>query len=211
MSGESDIPGRLGLRIALIGFLTVLVQAAFVSQISVFGVAADVTPLVVMSIGLLCGSLPGAAAGFGIGLLVDLALVQTLGLSSLLYIPIGYWAGRLRELRDPSHGLVPMGVGAAATLWAGLGMLVLQFLLGVSSPVSGLLFQQIFMAVLINTIICLPVHHAVERLLGRAVPNGPRGARAPARRSYMTGALSPLQQPSGRFRSNARPRPRTAR
>ena len=45
---------------------------AAVSQISVFGVSADITPLVVMSVGLLCGSLLGAVTGFGVGLLVDL-------------------------------------------------------------------------------------------------------------------------------------------
>ena len=42
-----------------------------ISQISIFGVTADITPLVVMSIGLLCGSMPGAIAGFAIGLFVD--------------------------------------------------------------------------------------------------------------------------------------------
>jgi len=41
-------------------------------------------------------------------------LVQTLGITSLLYIAIGYWAGRLREVRDPAHGLVPLAAGAAA-------------------------------------------------------------------------------------------------
>ncbi|HET9074292.1 MAG TPA: rod shape-determining protein MreD [Solirubrobacteraceae bacterium] len=195
--GDSEHPWRLPLRLALIGVLAVLLQAAVVSQISVFGVSADLGPLVVAAIGLLCGSLPGAVAGFGIGLFVDLTLVQTLGITSLLYIPIGYWAGRLRELRDPSHGLVPLGMGALATVVSGLGMTVIQFLLGVDSPVSGLLFQQIFMTVLINTLIALPVYHAVRRLLRGATPTGPRATR----RAYTSGALSPLQQPSGRLRN----------
>ena len=78
-------------------------------------------------------------------------LVQTLGVTSLLYIAIGYWSGRLRELRDPAHGLVPLAMGAAATAFAGLGMAVIQFLLGVDAPVSLLLFQQIFITVLVNT------------------------------------------------------------
>jgi cell shape-determining protein MreD len=196
MTRDRDHPWRLPARIALVGFIAVLLQEAIVSQISIFGVSADVTPLAVAAIGLLCGSLPGAIAGFGIGLFVDLALVQELGITSLLYIPIGYWAGRLRELRDPSHDLVPLGVGALATLWTGLGMTVIQFLLGVDSPVSGLLFQQIFMSVLINTLIALPVHHGVRRLLAGAIPSGSGGAR----RRYTSGALSPLQQPSERLR-----------
>ena len=196
---DTENPWRLPLRIALVGLIAVLIQEAVIAQISIFGVSADVTPLAVMAIGLLCGSLPGAIAGFCIGLFVDMALVQTLGITSLLYIVIGYWAGRLRELRNPSHNLVPLGLGAAATLVSGLGMTVIQFLLGVDSPVSGLLFEQIFMTMLINTIIALPVYHAVRRILRGAVPAGPRASR----RGYTRGALSPLQQPSERLRSQA--------
>lgn len=193
---DSDIAWRLPLRIALVGLIAILVQEGVLADISVFGVSPDVTPLVVMAIGLLCGSMPGAVSGFGIGLFVDLVQVQTLGITSLLYIVIGYWAGRLRETRDPSHNLIPLALGALATLVSGLGMAIIQFLLGVDAPVSGLLFQQIFMAMLINTIIALPVYHAVRRLLRGAVPAGPRAPR----RGYTSGALSPLQQPSGRLR-----------
>ena len=69
------------------------------------------SPLVIASVGLLAGSLPGAVMGFGVGLFLDLALVQTVGLSSLLYLTVGYGAGRLRELRDPQGAVVPIAVG----------------------------------------------------------------------------------------------------
>ena len=173
-----------------------VIQQAAVSQISIFGVSADLTPLVVMSVGLLAGSMAGAIMGFGIGLLVDLVLVQTLGVTSLLYIAIGYWSGRLRELRDPAHGLVPLAMGAAATAFAGLGMAVIQFLLGVDAPVSLLLFQQIFITVLVNSLIALPVYALVRRLVRPALPDDPRRRR---RRAYTTGGLSPLQRPSERL------------
>jgi rod shape-determining protein MreD len=195
---------HLGLRLCVIGFLTVVVQEAAVSQISVFGVTADLTPLVVVFVGLLAGSTAGAAMGFATGLFVDLVLVQTLGISSLLYIAIGYWAGRLRELRDPAHGLVPLAAGAAATAFAGLGMTVIQFLLGVDSPVSLLLLQQIFVTVLVNTLISLPVYAFVRRVITPALPEDPRRRR---RRAYTTGGLSPLHSPSKRVG----PLPRTSR
>jgi len=193
---------RLPVRLAVLVFATVIVQEAAISQISVFGTSADLTPLVVMSVGLLAGSVPGAITGFGMGLLVDMMLFQTLGVTSLLYIAIGYWSGRLRELRDPAHGLVPMAAGAAATAFAGLGMTVIQFLLGVNSPVSLLLLQQIFIAMLVNTLISLPVYAAVRRLLMPALPEDPRRRR---RRAYATGGLSPLQSTAGR--PVTRPRP----
>ena len=187
---------KLSLRLIALALLTVVVQESAVSQISIFGVSADLTPLVVMSVGLLAGSMPGAIMGFGTGLLVDTVLVQTLGITSLLYIPIGYWAGRLRELRDPAHGLVPLVAGAAATAVTGIGMTIIQFLLGVDSPVSLLLLQQIFVTVLVNTLIALPVYALVRRVVQPALPDDPRRRR---RRAYTTGGLSPLQRPSARL------------
>lgn len=187
---------RLILRLVLLALGTVVIQEAAVSQISIFGISADLTPIMVMSVGLLSGSLTGAVMGFATGLLVDTVLVQTLGITSLLYIAIGYWAGRLRELRDPAHGLVPLAAGAAATAVAGLGMTLIQFLLGVDAPVSVLLLQQIFITVLVNTLISLPVYAAVRRIIHPALPDDPRRRR---RRAYTTGGLSPLQSPSQRL------------
>lgn len=187
---------KLVVRLVLLTFVTVVLQETAISQISIFGVSADVTPLVVMSVGLLAGSMAGAVTGFGIGLFVDLVLVQTLGVTSLLFIAIGYWSGRIRELRDPAHGLVPLALGAAATAFAGLGMAVIQFLLGVDAPVSLLLVQQIFLTVLVNTLIALPVFALVRRIIQPVLPDDPRRRR---RRSYSTGGLSPLTRPSERL------------
>jgi rod shape-determining protein MreD len=187
---------RLPLRLAALALVTVVIQETAISQISIFGVSADLSPLVVMSVGLLAGSLPGAIMGFTTGLLVDTVLVQTLGVTSLLYIAIGYWSGRWRELRDPAHGLVPLAAGAAATAIAGIGMTLIQFLLGVDSPVSLLLLQQIFITVLVNTLIALPVYALVRRIVSPALPDDPRRRR---RRAYTTGGLSPLHRPSQRL------------
>ena len=187
---------RLTLRLVALALVTVVVQESAVSQISIFGVSADLTPLVVVSVGLLAGSMPGAIMGFGTGLLVDTVLVQTLGVTSLLYIPIGYWAGRLREVRDPAHGLIPLVAGAAATAVAGIGMTLIQFLLGVDAPVSLLLVQQLIITILVNTLIALPVYALVRKVVGPALPDDPRRRR---RRAYTTGGLSPLQQPSQRL------------
>jgi rod shape-determining protein MreD len=196
---------KLPVRLILLGFFAVVVQESAVSQVSIFGVSADLTPLVVMSVGLLCGSLTGALFGFFTGLLIDLVLVQTLGVTSLLYIAIGYWSGRLRELRDPSHELVPLAGGALASAFAGLGMAVIQFLLGVDAPVSLLLLQQIFIAVLVDTLLALPVYALVRRIVRPVLPEDPRRRR---RRAYTTGGLSPLQQGAARRGSITRPQTR---
>jgi rod shape-determining protein MreD len=179
------------LRLSALALVTVIVQIAAVSQISIFGVSADLAPLVVMSVGLLAGSIPGALMGFGVGLLVDSALVETLGVSSLIYIAIGYCAGRLRELRDPAHALTPLAAGALATATAALGFSVIQFLLGVDAPVSWLLVRDILVTIAVNTIIALPVYGIVRRVLLPLLPDDPRRRR---RRAYTTGGLSPISR-----------------
>jgi rod shape-determining protein MreD len=182
---------QLVLRIAVLGVITVLVQVSAVTQIELFGTNADLVPLVIAAVGLLAGSLSGACFGFFVGLFLDLALVQTVGLSSLVYVGVGYWAGRFRELRDPQSALVPLAVGAAATAAAMVGYSLMQFLLGVEAPVSFLLAREILATVLLNGVIATPVYAGVRRVLLPALPEDPRRRR---RRAYTTGGLSPLSR-----------------
>ena len=97
---------QLAARLVALGVAMVILQVAAVSQIELFGTNADLGPLVVAAVGLMVGSLPGAIFGFATGLFLDLALVQTVGLSSLVYLAVGYGAGRWLELRDPQGALV---------------------------------------------------------------------------------------------------------
>ena len=69
------------------------------------------------------------------------------------YVAIGYWAGRLLELRDPQGALVPFAVGAAATAVATIGYSLMEFLLGVDAPVSFLLVREILATILLNALI----------------------------------------------------------
>ena len=183
--------GQFTLRLALLGLVAVIVQVAAVSQVPIFGVRADLSPLVVMSVGLLAGSVPGAVMGFSVGLLVDMALVQTLGVFSLLFIAVGYGAGRLRELRDPGHTLVPVAAGAIATVIATVGFSMVQYLLGVDSPLSWTLARDIGLTILLNTLLALPVYNVVRRVLSPLLPEDPRRRR---RRAYATGGLSPISR-----------------
>lgn len=183
--------GQLAVRLAALALVGVVLQVAALSQIDVFGVPPDISPLLVAAVGLLLGSLAGAGFGFVVGLLVDVTLLQTLGVSSLLFVAIGYGAGRLRELRDPAHGLVPMAVGAAAAAVATFGFAVLQFLLGVDVPLSALLLRDMLLAIVLGTLLALPVHAVARRIVEPFLPDDPRRRR---RRAYTTGGLSPLSR-----------------
>jgi rod shape-determining protein MreD len=185
------IPTQLLARIAALALALVLVQIGVISEVPVFGVTVDISPLVVAFVGLLCGSTLGALTGFAIGLLVDLMLVQTLGLTSLLFTIVGYGAGRLRELRDPQAALTPLFVGAAAAATAMVGYSVIEFLLGVEAPVSLELLRDIVLGVLVDTLLAVPLWLLVRRVLYPSLPDDPRRRR---RRAYTTGGLSPLSR-----------------
>jgi rod shape-determining protein MreD len=178
-------------RLVTIGLVGGILQLTTVSQVAIFGVPADLSPLLVATVGLLCGAIAGACFGFGVGLFMDTLLAQTLGLTSLVLVAVGYAAGRLRELRDPAHSLVPVAVGAAATAIAAVGFAVLQFLLGVDAPVSLLLIRQILMTIVLNTLLAMPVYLVCRRVLAPFLPDDPRRRR---RRAYTTGGLSPLSR-----------------
>jgi rod shape-determining protein MreD len=179
------------LRLALLALFGCLLEISTVSQITIFGARADLMPLVIAATGLLCGSLSGAIFGFGCGLFIDTALVQTLGLSSLVYVVAGYGAGRLRELRDPQAAATPLVVGAVATTIVTAGYGLMQFLLGVDTPVSWLLLGEILLTIAVNTLLALPVYAMVRRWLLPVLPEDPRRRR---RRAYTTGGLSPLSR-----------------
>jgi rod shape-determining protein MreD len=187
------LQGTLGLRIAALAALVVLVQIGVISELPVLGVNVELTPLLAAFVGLLCGSVPGAIAGFGIGLLVDLSLVQTLGITSLLFTLIGFWAGRLRELRDPQAAIAPVLVGAAAASAAFVGYALIEFLLGVDAPVSFQLLRDIVLGVVVDTIVALPFWLVVRRALLGGMPEDPRRRRR-RRHAYSTGGLSPLSR-----------------
>ncbi len=184
--------GSLVLRLAVLALVVMFFQIGVVSEVPVFGVNADISVLLVAFVGLLCGSTLGALSGFAVGLLVDLVLLQTLGLTSLVVTLIGYWCGRLRELRDPQAALTPLLVGAIASALSLVGYSLMEFMLGVDAPVSFELLRQIVLGIVVNTIVALPMWAVVRGSLEGALPEDPRRRRR--RRADTTGGLSPLSR-----------------
>jgi rod shape-determining protein MreD len=182
---------QLVARLVALAFATVFLQIAAVAQVPVFGATADLSPLVVAAVGLLCGAPIAACFGFAIGIMVDVALLQTMGLTSLVLLAVGWWTGRLRELRDPQSALTPLAIGAAAAAIATVGYGVGQFLLGVDSPLSWLLVKQTLSTIVLDALLALPVTALIRRWLLPSLPEDPKRRR---RRAYTTGGLSPLQR-----------------
>jgi rod shape-determining protein MreD len=174
------------LRIAALVLTVVVLQIAVVTQLNLVDANADLLPLVALSVGLLAGPVAGATVGFLLGLVADMALLQTLGVTSLLLIGVGYVAGRYRELRDATHKLVPPLGGVIATLAYAATFSLVQFLLGVESPVSPLVIREIIVGALINGLLAIPVFAAVRAFLRADLIDDLRPRRRPVTRLRVT-------------------------
>jgi rod shape-determining protein MreD len=159
----------IALRIALLVLGAVIVQVSFLSYLSLFGSIPDIVPVVVAILGLLGGAVVGAVAGFAAGFLLDSVLLQTLGVSSLALIAVGYMAGRYREAYEVSRAFTPpLMVGVLCLVYAAL-FSALQLMLGVSTPVSLVILRDIIVKGLLGTLLALFTYPLVRRILRPAL------------------------------------------
>jgi rod shape-determining protein MreD len=151
-----------GVKAAFVLFVASLFQLSVLTEYNPFRTASIVL-VALLSIALLRGSLFGAVAGFGTGLLLDTATLGTLGITALLLTLAGFWIGRYGETtaRDRFHAPF-LSVGVVTILYA-LGQLVLQFVLGRPAP-AGLVLQGLPLGLLLNLLLTLPAYALIRRL-----------------------------------------------
>ena len=168
---------RIVLRIALVILAGVILQLTFFSQITILGASPNILPVLAVCLGLLGGAVVGAVCGFAIGFLIDSALLQTLGVSSLALLTAGYLAGRYREGFDVTSPLVPPALAGALTLLATGGFAVVQLMLGVDAPVSLLVLRELAVQSLLGFLLAFPIYPLVRRVLRAALveDSGGRG------------------------------------
>ena len=157
-------PGAFA-RVGLLLLAAVVLQLSGVAGERFLGATIDLTPLVVAAVAIYAGSVTGAATGFAAGLLLDLAVGQTVGAASLVLSALGYGVGRYREVRDPAHGLMPIPVGAAATAGWVVAYGAVSFMLDIGSDVSPLIIRDMVTTVAINSLLALPVFVFCRRVL----------------------------------------------
>jgi rod shape-determining protein MreD len=147
---------------ALVLFVAALLQLSVLTEYEPFRTSSIVL-VALLSIALLRGSVFGAVAGFGTGLLLDTATLGTLGLTSLLKTVGGFWIGRYGETtaRDRFHA--PFVSVAVVTVLYAFGQVALQFVLGEPAP-AGLVAHALPLGLLLNLLLTLPVYALIRRL-----------------------------------------------
>jgi rod shape-determining protein MreD len=154
-------------------FLAALLQAVVFSSFVVGGGAPDLLLVVVVSLGLLRGAVPGAFLGFAGGLVVDLLTLETLGITSLVLTLAGFWAGRYGETTGRDRRVAPIVAVGVITLLAGFFAFVLHYMLGDEVDARYALMTALAPTLVLNLVLALPVHALVRRVVGESVTAEP--------------------------------------
>jgi rod shape-determining protein MreD len=174
------------VRLVAIVVLGVLLQLSFFSQVAVFHTSPDVLPALVVSLGLLGGSMTGAVSGFSVGFLLDCLLIEPLGGGSLVLLLTGYLAGLFRERFEIHSRLVAPLLCVVGTLFAELGFGAVELTLGIEATVSPLVIRDILIKSAFAFFLGWPIYVGVRRALRPALVEDP--AVAHRRRPTVLGA-----------------------
>lgn len=86
-----------GLTIAAMLILNMVMQTVFFPRIDTIGVLPDTLVVLCVCLGALDGGLMGMWTGLFGGLLIDLLFATTVGYNALVYMLLGFLAGRMKD------------------------------------------------------------------------------------------------------------------
>jgi rod shape-determining protein MreD len=153
------------VRAAIVVFVAAVLQVSALSGGGFGGIAPDLLLIVVVLVGWNRGALAGAVSGFAGGLLADTVTLGRLGVSSLLLLFVGYWAGRYAETTGRGRAVALYVTIGVATIAYAIASFVLTALLG-DAVDAGRVFGPLVPVALFNLAVTLILHRLVRRLLG---------------------------------------------
>jgi rod shape-determining protein MreD len=196
---------KIYARIVAIVLLGVILQLSFFSQVALFHVSPELLPALVVSLGLLGGTMTGAVSGFSVGFLLDCLLMRPLGGASLVLLGVGYGAGLFRERYEIHSSLGAALLCAAGTLIAELGLGAVQLMLGLDSSLSLLLVRDVIVKSLFAFFLGWAVFLGVRRALRPALVEEPVVRRGRRPRLRLRRDRSRRNRPRGRRRDRDLP------
>jgi rod shape-determining protein MreD len=163
------------LKAAVLLFFAVVVQVTIVGSIGILGGAPDLMLVTLVAVALLRGAVFGALAGFWTGLLLDVAMIQTLGFSSLLLTLAGFWTGRYSETTGRDRAHAPHLAVAAVTALYAVAALILHFMLGEPASARVALIDALPPEIVLNVLLAVPVFALCRRLFAPPEPRRAQG------------------------------------
>ena len=150
------------LKAAGLLLLAALLQVSWATPIEVGNGHPNLVLVALVALALLRGPLFGAIAGFWAGLALDVASLGTLGLTSLLLTPAGYWAGRFGEGTTRSSPYPPLVAVALGTIWFVLGSAIVHFMLGEGASATTVLGGVLLPTLALNLLIAYPAYRLLR-------------------------------------------------
>jgi rod shape-determining protein MreD len=120
--------------------------------------------VLVVALALLRGPIFGACAGFWVGLVLDVASLGTLGLTSLLLTLAGHFAGRFGEATSRSSAHPQLVAVALATVAVGFASGVLHFMLGSTLSASDFFVAVLLPTLALNMLLSYPLYSLARRI-----------------------------------------------
>ena len=168
-------------RLVAIVIVGVLLQLSFFSRVALFHTSPDVLPALVVSLGLLGGSMTGAVTGFSIGLLRRLPAGRGARRRPRWSCSApATWPASSANASRSTAPLVPPLLCMGLTLFAELGFGAVQLMLGIDSPVSPLIVRDMLLK---SRLRVLPRLADLPRRAARPAPGPGRGAAGAPPRS----------------------------
>ena len=153
------------LKAAALVFVAAILQVSVFSSVTILNGTPDLLLVTIICIALLRGPIVGAVAGFWGGLLLDVANLETLGVTSLLLTIAAYWTGRYGETTGRDRAHAPFLSVAVITFLFALGSLAFHFVLGEPAPARTVLWTTLFQGIALNLILTWPVYTLARLIL----------------------------------------------
>jgi len=160
------------LKVMVLVIVAVIVQTSVAPYLTVLGAKPDAAMVMVVCLAMMRGPVWGAAVGFAAGLLIDIALFQTMGISSFLFTLAGYFSGRYAEGVDPASWFPPIFIVFVSTLVVQTLHAVIMFLLGIEASVYFILLRIVLPTAVLNGLLAVPIFVVCRWWLGGEARHG---------------------------------------
>lgn len=164
----------LVLRWVTVVLVSFVVQFGVLGDVRPFGVHADLMLVLAACAGLAAGPTRGAIVGFAGGILADLVLPGTLGVTALAFAVVGFGVGVFQDSVISTTRAMSVLVTGVASAVGTLLYALLAELLGYRSMSDPRLWQIVGMVAVLNAALCLPALAVSRWAEGDRAPQGQR-------------------------------------
>ena len=155
-------------------------QITIVNPLELIDGPPDLLLVALVALALLRGPVVGAIGGFWTGIIVDVATLDTLGLTSLLLVLVGYGIGRFGDVTTVRSAQLPRVLLAVLIGTTGLmaGSILINFMLGTSVLLGPVLVRSFLPTLALNLVLAYPVFLLLRLLFRVHVRQRPEVASA---------------------------------